>query len=87
MALKDIIKFQLKRVNPFQGLVIDTDDLRILKQACTGGSWKDDAFDTLEGFDEVNKWKKPCPDCGGMGWEKDVTKYCSRCNGSGEVEV
>ncbi len=25
MALKDIIKFQLKRVNPFQGLVIDAD--------------------------------------------------------------
>ena len=25
MALEDIIKFQLKRVNPFQGLVIDTD--------------------------------------------------------------
>ena len=28
MALKDIIKFQLKRVNPFQGLVIDTDTWR-----------------------------------------------------------
>ena len=25
MALDDIIKFQLKRVNPFQGLVVDTD--------------------------------------------------------------
>jgi len=25
MSLKDIIKFQLKRVNPFQGLVIDAD--------------------------------------------------------------
>ena len=25
MALKDIIKFQFKRVNPFQGLVVDTD--------------------------------------------------------------
>jgi len=28
MALKDIIKFQLKRVNPFQGLVIDADTWR-----------------------------------------------------------
>jgi len=28
MALKDIIKFQLKRVNPFQGLVIDSDAWR-----------------------------------------------------------
>ena len=28
MTLKDIIKFQLKRVNPFQGLVIDADTWR-----------------------------------------------------------
>jgi len=28
VALKDIIKFQLKRVNPFQGLVIDSDTWR-----------------------------------------------------------
>jgi len=28
MALKDIIKFQLKRVNPFEGLVIDADTWR-----------------------------------------------------------
>ena len=28
MALKDIIKFQLKRVNPFQGLVVDADTCR-----------------------------------------------------------
>ena len=28
MELKDIIKFQLKRVNPFQGLVIDADTWR-----------------------------------------------------------
>ncbi|UCH43389.1 MAG: DUF4159 domain-containing protein [Dehalococcoidales bacterium] len=28
MALKDIIKFQLKRVNPFQGLVVDADTWR-----------------------------------------------------------
>ena len=25
MTLKDIVKFQLKRINPFQGLVIDAD--------------------------------------------------------------
>ena len=28
MALKDVLKFQLKKVNPFQGLVIDADTWR-----------------------------------------------------------